>query len=191
MLKMLIGGFILITALLNKSPDEKRSAQLEYIETYKEIAIAEMHRTGIPASITLGQAVHESQWGTSWLASNSNNHFGIKCKSYWKGMTFYHKDDDYDKNNNLIESCFRKYDTVLESYVDRSNFLKESSRYAELFTYERNDYKSWARGLQNCGYATDSNYANSLIRIIEELDLYEYDNAANPWFQTVKTEEQE
>lgn len=189
MLKAFIAGLMVVTTFLNNIPDERKSAQLEYIETYKAIAIAEMHRTGIPASITLGQAIHESQWGTSRLATNSNNHFGIKCKSYWKGMTFYHKDDDYDKNNKLIESCFRKYDTVLESYVDRSNFLRESSRYAVLFTYEKDDYNSWAWGLQNCGYATDPNYARSLIRIIEELNLNEQDSAANPWFHPISAGE--
>jgi flagellum-specific peptidoglycan hydrolase FlgJ len=106
-------------------------------------------------------------------------------------MTFYHKDDDYDSNNKLIDSCFRKYDTVLESYVDRSNFLKQSSRYAVLFTYEKDDYNRWALGLQKCGYATDPNYARSLIRIIEELSLYQYDSAANPWFQPVVSNQSE
>lgn len=94
----------------------------DYIEKYKELAVVEMYRTGIPASITLAQGLHESNYGTSKLALEANNHFGIKCKSYWTGKTYYYKDDDYNKNGQLTESCFRAYNSDLDSYIDRSNF---------------------------------------------------------------------
>ena len=146
-----------------------------YIDHHKDIAIAEMHRQGIPASIKLAQAIHESQSGKSKLATHSNNHFGIKCKNYWKGGTYFHKDDDFDSQGTLIKSCFRAYDRVLDSYVDHSNFLKQSSHYVELFFLSKYDYVSWAKGLQKCGYATDPNYAEKLINIIESNQLFEYD----------------
>ena len=95
-----------------------------YIDKYRDLAIAEMYRTGIPASIILAQGLHESNNGQSSLATEANNHFGIKCKSYWVGMTYYHKDDDYDRKGKIKDSCFRAYGSALESYVDHSNFLK-------------------------------------------------------------------
>jgi len=147
----------------------------QYIEKYKELAIVEMHRKGIPASIKLAQAILESQSGTSSFSSASNNHFGIKCKSTWEGETYYHEDDDFDKKGNLIESCFRSYDRVLDSYVDHSNFLSGRSYYASLWTLPKTDYKAWAHGLQSCGYATDQRYAEKLIRIIEKEELYLFD----------------
>lgn len=188
MLKSLILMVMAVAASLDNSPESRYKAKIDYIETYKDVAIAEMHRTGIPASITLAQGLHESQAGRSELARNAKNHFGIKCKSYWQGSTYYYKDDDFDKNKKLVESCFRNYDTVLESYIDHSNFLTFSSNYSILFSYSRTDFANWAWGLQNCGYATDKNYAVKLIKLVEEFKLYEYDLADNPWAQPVQSE---
>ena len=143
----------------------------QYIDTHKELAVIEMYRTGVPASITMARAIHESQVGKSDLARNANNHFGIKCKSYWKGMTYYHKDDDYNTRGDLIESCFRAYDTVFDSYVDHSNFLKYTKYYKGLFELDRQDYEAWARGLKKAGYATDPTYADKLIKVIEKYNL--------------------
>lgn len=152
-----------------------------YIEQYKDLAIVEMYRTGIPASITLAQGLHESNYGKSRLATEANNHFGIKCKSYWTGQTFYHKDDDYDKKGRLLDSCFRSYNSSVESYVDHSNFLANTKHYQELFWYHKTDYKSWAHGLKKCGYATDKQYAHKLIRNIEKYNLSQYDHSDNPY----------
>ena len=152
------------------------NVRMTYIETYADIAVIEMHRKGVPASIKLAQAILESSSGTSSFAVASNNHFGIKCKSYWQGKTFHHKDDDLDATGKLIPSCFRSYDRVLDSYVDHSNFLYYSDHYAPLFTLSRYDYKAWARGLQKQGYATDPNYADKLIKIIENEGLTKYDH---------------
>ena len=151
----------------------------EYINSYKDLAVLEMHRSGIPASIILAQGIHESNSGKSTLAKLANNHFGIKCKSYWVGKTYFHKDDDY-KNGKLIESCFRAYDSAVQSYVDHSNFLMTSKNYESLFKYDSFDYESWAHGLKRCGYATDPTYTNKLIKIIEELELYKFDYEENP-----------
>ncbi len=146
-----------------------------YIESHKDIAIVEMHRSGIPASVKLAQAILESHSGTSSFAISSNNHFGIKCKSYWKGNTYYHKDDDFDDEGQLLESCFRSYNRVMDSYIDHSNFLRESSHYAGLFLLPLSDYVGWAKGLQKNGYATDPHYARKLISIIEREELRRYD----------------
>lgn len=145
-----------------------------YIETYQKIAIREMHRSGIPASITLAQGILESSWGNGSLALKANNHFGIKCKSTWNGPTFFIKDDDF-KNGRLIKSCFRSYDNAEDSYVDHSEFLTDNPRYERLFSYERTDYKKWAHGLKKCGYATDKKYAYKLINTIKKYKLYEFD----------------
>lgn len=182
MLNTYLFSFIILLSSFSNFPDKRYIANVSYIETYKDIAIAEMYRTGIPASITLAQGLHESQAGRSELAKKANNHFGMKCKSYWTGNTYYYKDDDYDKNNKLIESCFRNYDSALESYIDRSNFLVGNNRYSVLFSYGKSDFESWANGLQNCGYATDKSYASKLIKLINEFKLYEYDKAENPWY---------
>jgi flagellum-specific peptidoglycan hydrolase FlgJ len=152
----------------------------EYVESHNELAVIEMYRTGVPASITLAQALHESNYGQSRLASEAKNHFGIKCKAYWTGETFYHKDDDFDNKGNLINSCFRKYDMVLFSYIDHSNFLVERKNYASLFDYDNTDYESWAYGLKRCGYATDPNYAEKLINIVLRYNLNQYDFSENP-----------
>lgn len=147
---------------------------LNYIERYKDIAIQEMQRTGIPASIKLAQAIQESGAGTSELAQNANNHFGIKCASDWTGPTYYRKDDDYNDDNELIESCFRAYSSPEQSFIEHSAFLQRP-RYSTLFQLNPTDYKAWARGLQNAGYATDQTYATRLIDLIERFHLDQYD----------------
>jgi flagellum-specific peptidoglycan hydrolase FlgJ len=168
------------------NPSLTEKVKLNYINEYKDIAIAEMYRTGIPASIILAQGLLESQSGTSDLAINANNHFGIKCKSYWQGSTYFHKDDDYDKNGNIIKSCFRYYDSPLESYVDHSNFLVQSPNYSNLFNLPKDDFAAWAWGLKKSGYATDKMYAVKLIKLIQEFQLYKYDEAKNPWNYIIK-----
>jgi len=157
-----------------------------YIEQYKELAIVEMYRSGVPASITMAQALHESNLGTSNLATKANNHFGIKCKHYWKGDTYYHKDDDLNAQGKLIESCFRAYSSSLDSYVDHSNFLKNSSHYMHLFFLDKYDYESWAKGLQKAGYATDKKYAEKLIKKIVDYNLAELDKAENPLLKVTR-----
>ncbi len=145
-----------------------------YIDTYCVLAIQQMNTSGIPASIILGQAIIESNFGTSRLATEANNHFGIKCKSYWTGETFYHKDDDY-KNGRLIESCFRSYSSSIKSYRDHSNFLVNTERYRKLFELSSDDYKGWANGLKDAGYATNPRYAEMLINTIEKYKLNRFD----------------
>jgi LysM repeat protein len=146
----------------------RKMTRKEYIETYCELAMAEMERTGIPASITLAQGVFESGDGNSTLARKANNHFGIKCHEGWDGKKVYHDDDE--KNE-----CFRKYKTVEDSYRDHSEFLITRKRYAFLFEYKKDDYKAWARGLKEAGYATSSSYSSALIKVVEDNELYKYD----------------
>jgi LysM repeat protein len=143
-----------------------------YIDTYKDIAVAEMYRTGIPASITLAQGILESGSGNSRLAVEANNHFGIKCHE-WNG-DFIREDDD------LKDECFRKYADALQSYIDHSEFLMSRSRYAFLFSYDKTDYKKWAHGLKKAGYATNPKYAPLLIGLIERFELHQYDHASMP-----------
>lgn len=144
------------------------SVRLEYIAKYKELAIRQMKKYKIPASIILAQACLESADGRSTLATKANNHFGIKCHSSWKGKT-YRKDDD--RRNE----CFRKYPTIEDSYKDHSEFLKNGKRYSKLFSLPLRDYRKWAKGLKEAGYATDPHYAEVLIKIIEDYQLYRYD----------------
>ena len=139
----------------------------QYIDQYGSLAIAEMQRTGVPASIKLAQGIHETQAGTSMLVQRSNNHFGIKCKTGWSGPSVRHDDDERSE-------CFRKYETAEASFVDHSNFLKNSPRYFQLFDLSPTDYAGWAQGLKNAGYATNPQYAKTLIRLIEEYDLNRY-----------------
>lgn len=153
----------------------------EYVDHYRDIAISEMYRSGIPASIKLGQGILESDCGNSVLSNSSNNHFGIKCKKEWGGSTYYHKDDDLDKKGKLIESCFRAYYSSYESYIDHSEFLSNRDRYSVLFSFHHTDYKQWAYGLKAAGYATAKGYAEKLISIIERYDLAKYDYYANPY----------
>lgn len=143
---------------------QNKTATEQYISQYRNIAIENQKQYGIPASITLAQGIIESGSGRSALAKESNNHFGIKCHNNWTGEKTY-KDDD--KKND----CFRVYNNAEESFTDHSLFLKNNKRYASLFTLDINDYKSWATGLKQCGYATNPNYANLLIDIIELYEL--------------------
>lgn len=175
---MLVRFFALVMILSGFKASEE--VTFSYIDNYKDLAIIEMYRTGVPASITLAQAIHESGSGTSSLASNSNNHFGIKCKSYWKGQSYYHKDDDHDNRGKLINSCFRAYEAVADSYIDHSNFLKYSNNYQSLFLLSRSDYVGWSYGLKESGYATDKHYAQKLIKIVKKYNLSTYDTAGDP-----------
>jgi len=146
-----------------------------YVEEYQYLAIDEMIRSGIPASITIAQAIVESNAGASTLALESNNHFGIKCKDYWEGSAYYHKDDDRNQQGVLIPSCFRKYDSVTDSYRDHSEFLMNTEHYKPLFAYDKTEYELWAKGLELCGYASDSGYADKLIRTIKLYNLHDLD----------------
>ena len=147
----------------------RNSAYEDYINRYKDIAIEQMMKHHIPASITLAQGLLESGAGKSLLTVSSNNHFGIKCHNEWTGRRFY-KDDD------IKDDCFRVYDNARESFEDHSKFLLRP-RYQSLFSLKITDYKGWARGLKACGYATNPQYADKLIGLIELYGLYEYDYA--------------
>jgi len=149
-----------------------------YIDRYQDIAISEMERTGVPASIKLAQGILESNAGRSTLARKANNHFGIKCGSRWRGKTHYRKDDDY-KKGKLVKSCFRSYKNARRSYIAHSDFLLDNSRYDFLFRLKKTDYKKWAKGLKKAGYATSKTYEKKLVRIIEEYKLYEYDRMSS------------
>jgi len=158
--------------------DEQNWVVLRYIDRYKDIAMEEMIRAGVPASIKLGQAILESNSGRSDLARKANNHFGLKCGSTWDGETYAHKDDDYDENGNLIKSCFRKFDSAKRSFYGHSEFLQKP-RYRFLFTdLHPKDFESWARGLKTSGYATNPKYASILIGIIRKYELFKYDEEA-------------
>jgi len=152
-----------------------------YINLYKDIAVSEMVRTGIPASIKLAQAILESNCGKSELACKANNHFGIKCGTDWNGKHFKKEDDDFE-NGQLVKSCFREFSSVNDSYVAHSDFLTDpgkSARYGSLFELGPTDYKGWAKGLSRAGYATDPQYANRLVDIIEKYELYRLDTEIN------------
>ena len=144
-------------------------AYQQYFDQYKDLAIEQMMRYHIPASITLAQGVLESGAGRSELTVKGNNHFGIKCHG-WSGGTIYHDDDEDNE-------CFRAYKNAYDSYEDHSKFLSTSARYSSLFQLKQTDYKGWARGLKACGYATNPRYAIQLIDIIQLYKLYEYDVA--------------
>lgn len=150
-----------------------------FINNYSAIAVLEMHRSGIPASITLGQAIIESGWGKSELAQGSNNFFGIKCKSTWTGKRFMYKDDDYDHNGKLTDSCFRVYETIEASFRDHTDFLVNRPYYKQCFEFAPDDYVNWAIALQQAGYATAHNYAVKLIDIIEKYNLHYFDKNRN------------
>lgn len=153
-----------------------------YTDQFQTAAVLEMQRLGVPASITLAQGILESGAGTSELAKNANNHFGIKCGNNWTGETYKKKDDDTDADGNLKESCFRKYKKVEDSYMDHGQFLrdpKKEQRYGFLFKLDPTDYKGWAYGLQSAGYSTSNTYAQKLIDIIERYKLYEFDIPGN------------
>jgi LysM repeat protein len=155
----------------------QRISREEYIVNYKGFAVGQMERFGIPASITMAQALLESDNGNSRLAREGNNHFGIKCRD-WTGATITHTDDRADE-------CFRKYDGPEQSYTDHSEFLDNSPRYNFLFELDPFDYRGWAEGLRQAGYATDPNYGQALIRIIEENKLFELDRGANLTYEAL------
>lgn len=152
---------MLLCAMLCEA--QQIQAYLDYIETYREAAQAQEQKYKVPAYITLAQGLLESGAGTSMLAKEANNHFGVKCHNDWTGETFHQDDDEQNE-------CFRKYADPSESFEDHSRFLLRT-RYASLFELPLNDYQGWARGLKACGYATDPAYADKLIRIIEEYHL--------------------
>ena len=159
---------ILIISCLTLQAQTRNKQYEAYIKKYRELAVEEMKKFHIPASITLAQGLLESGAGQSTLARKSNNHFGIKCGSDWRGKTVSHDDDARGE-------CFRAYKHPKESYEDHSKFLAGRSRYASLFKLKITDYKGWARGLKKAGYATNPRYADQLIGIIELYELHKYD----------------
>lgn len=163
--------FLFFMLLLPLSLVAQKITVEEYIETYKDIAMEEMRKHKIPASITLAQGIIESGAGNSALAREAKNHFGIKCHKEWKGKTYTMDDDERNE-------CFRKYKNAEDSYRDHSEFLTTRSRYADLFKLDIMDYKAWAKGLKAAGYATNPSYANILITRIEMNKLYIYDQIA-------------
>lgn len=160
--------FLIILMLSSAIVAFGQSHQEKYIERFAEIAVSEMYRSGVPASITLAQGLLESGYGRSELALKSNNHFGIKCHNGWQGGKVYHDDDAKGE-------CFRKYDNPEDSYRDHSDFLRYRDRYKFLFDYKVTDYNAWAHGLKKAGYATDPAYPTKLIKLIEDYRLYDYD----------------
>ena len=183
---LLIGLFFSLPLLAQTlTPEEiaKKAAaekvkKLAYVKKYSWLAIEEMRRTGIPASIKLAQAIVESRSGTSHLATEANNHFGLKCGKEWTGKTMFRMDDDRDAYGFLIESCFQSYTTIRESYMRHSDHLlnpAKMDRYGYLFALDVLDYRAWAEGLQKGGYSTNPLYAQILVQTIEELALHEFD----------------
>jgi len=150
-----------------------------YIESFQFIAISEMERTGIPASVKLAQGLLESNWGRSELAQFSHNHFGIKCGNNWTGGEYYKVDDDRDEKGKLKESCFRVFESDEASYIAHSEFLLVNKRYSFLFDYSSTDYKAWAKGLRKAGYATDPSYPSKIIGVIKKYDLARFDYMAS------------
>ncbi|ULQ50674.1 glucosaminidase domain-containing protein [Flavihumibacter fluvii] len=146
---------------------QQSAAVIDYINRYRQLAIDEMQRTGVPASIKLAQGIHETEAGRSELVLKSNNHFGIKCKTGWSGEKVYHDDDANGE-------CFRSYNSPEDSYRDHSDFLKSSQRYASLFQLDPTNYKGWAYGLKKAGYATNIKYSQILIKLIETYSLQQY-----------------
>jgi len=169
-MKRILSYIILVMlCVTNMMAQSRNRAYEDYINRYKDIAIEQMLRHRIPASITLAQGLLESGAGRSELTVASNNHFGIKCHNTWTGKRYYHDDD-------IKDDCFRVYNNARESFEDHSQFLLRS-RYKPLFSLRTTDYKGWARGLKACGYATNPKYADLLIGIIELYGLDEYDYA--------------
>lgn len=173
-------ALVIVTLLLSLvvSADEYQ----DYVNKYSDIAVKEMERTGVPASITLAQGLLESRAGQSPLASKGNNHFGIKCHNDWSGKKMYHDDDARGE-------CFRVYKNPEESFKNHSDFLRGRDRYKSLFDLPQDDYKAWAHGLKAAGYATDPKYAHKLIKLIEDYELYKYDKGVPVRVRTPKQEE--
>ena len=167
-MKKVLIAIALILGLTASAQRDAGTPQERYIARYASIAVNEMYRTGVPASITLAQGIIESRSGQSALAVDGNNHFGIKCHNSWKGKTMLADDDR--KNE-----CFRVYDSAEESFRDHSDFLRYRDRYKFLFDFQTTDYKSWAYGLKQAGYATDPAYATKLIKCVEDYNLTRFD----------------
>lgn len=148
----------------------KSQTPSDYVRNFKDMAINEMHIYRIPASITLAQGILESASGMSKLATEANNHFGIKCHVNWNGQKTYHDDDEK-------QECFRKYDSAKDSYRDHSIFLSDRKRYSFLFDLRIDDYKGWAKGLQKAGYATSKTYSKKLIELIKKYNLDSFDDS--------------
>jgi len=163
-----LSGMFLLLSCLTHGQSGQKSTRQEYIDIFAKVAIQEMIQYHIPASITMAQACLESNDGNSSLATEGNNHFGIKCKNTWTGPTIRKDDDAHDE-------CFRKYRNATESYRDHSEFLTGSMRYQFLFDYNIKDYKKWAYGLKKAGYATNPQYPERLLKIIEDFQLYKLD----------------
>ena len=170
--------YVITATILSSNLFAQRISPDEYINTYREIAIAEMKRSGIPASVTLAQGILETECGNSDLVKRSNNHFGIKCKSTWTGESVKHTDD-------APNECFRKYNNPADSYKDHSDYLKTSPRYATLFELDPSDYKGWAYGLKKAGYATNPKYPQIVISNIEKYNLQQYDNLTEQDFDNI------
>ena len=168
-IKTYILGISLLFCATSQAQMKWNQTYQTYINQYKDLAIEQMLRYHIPASITLAQGLFESSAGRSVLATQGNNHFGIKCHN-WTGPTQYHDDDARGE-------CFRVYKDARDSYEDHSKFLARQPRYARLFELGQRNYKGWAQGLKQCGYATNPQYANKLIQIIELYKLFDYDKA--------------
>lgn len=166
-MKTILTTLFILLRVTTVSAQQKQDI-LNYVERYKQVAIDEMVRSKVPASITLAQGILESSAGTSVLSKNSNNHFGIKCKEEWTGEKYYHDDD-------RPQECFRVYKHAEASYADHSDFLLTRPRYAPLFQLPLTSYKYWAYGLKEAGYATNPKYAPMLITFIEDYKLYEFD----------------
>ncbi len=158
---------LLMFTRLNGFGQQNSEAVTSYITHFRELAIEEMQRTGVPASIKLAQGILETEAGQSDLVLRSNNHFGIKCKTSWTGEKVYHDDDARGE-------CFRRYPSAEDSYKDHSNYLKSTQRYASLFKLDPTDYKGWAYGLKSAGYATNPKYPQILIKFIEQYNLNDY-----------------
>ncbi len=169
MSKVVVSIVLLLLPVCVVGQTQREQRYIDYIETYKDLAIEQMLLYNIPASITLAQGLLESGAGYSRLATQGNNHFGIKCHD-WTGLTMTENDD-------APNECFRVYGDARESYEDHSVFLSTGRRYASLFSLSRTDYKGWARGLKKAGYATSPTYASALIDIIERYGLARYDKA--------------
>ena len=170
---------IAVAALFLTAAAEDTDPAEKYVSRWADTAVSEMQRTGVPASITLAQALLESGSGRSQLAVRGNNHFGIKCTSDWKGKTMSQDDDAKGE-------CFRVYASATDSYRDHSDFLRYRDRYRFLFEFKTTDYKSWAYGLKKAGYATDAEYAGKLISLIEKYKLHRFDTN-NPEMLPVAT----
>ena len=170
--------FFLFLTTLTIFAQGTNQTYIDYINKYKETAISEMGRTGIPASIKLAQAVLESGAGTSTLARKAKNHFGIKCGPKWHGKKYHMEDDDFDEYGKKIKSCFRVYKNPVSSFIAHSEFLRDprkAYRYGPLFELDPYDYQAWAFGLKKSGYATSPRYPQMLIKLIEDYNLAQYD----------------